>query len=37
MLFFDRQVGEWNYERTESKVFFPIQRLFDSHANLQRI
>ena len=20
MLFFDRQVGEWNYERTESKV-----------------
>ena len=37
MLFFDRQVGEWNYERTESKVFFPIQRLFDSHASLQRI
>lgn len=34
---FDRQVGEWNYERTESKVFFPIQRLFDSHASLQRI
>ena len=37
MLFFDRHVGEWNYERTESKVFFPIQRLFDSHASLQRI